>query len=76
MKAAVQLLKEILAIPSVNGRDDEGKLAEYLCRVFEVAGIPSSVWRIDETHANVFAVLEGEDDTSPVLWNGHLDTVP
>lgn len=76
MKAAVQLLKEILAIPSVNGRDDEGKLAEYLCRVFEDAGIPSSVWRIDETHANVFAVLEGEDDTSPVLWNGHLDTVP
>ncbi len=76
MEAAVQLLKEILAIPSVNGRDDEGKVAEYLCQVFEEAGIPASVWRIDETHANVFAVLEGEDESSPILWNGHLDTVP
>lgn len=27
----IQLLKDIMEIPSVNGRDDEGKVAEYLC---------------------------------------------
>lgn len=75
-KTAIQLLKEIMSIPSVNGRDDEGKVAEYLRQVFEEAGIPACVWRIDETHANVFAVLEGDEKEEPILWNGHLDTVP
>jgi len=76
MKEAVQLLKDLLAIPSVNGRDDEGKMAEYLCEYFKAAGLASFVQRLDETHANVIAVLEGGEENPPVLWNGHLDTVP
>lgn len=73
---AVQLLEDILAIPSVNGQDDEGKVAEYLCDYFRKAGISAQVERIDETHANVSAILEGEDNSKRILWNGHLDTVP
>lgn len=76
MEDAVILLKELLRIPSVNGRDDEGSVAEYLCRYFTAAGIPAEVHRIDEKHANVTAVLEGEDWEKPIVWNGHLDTVP
>lgn len=73
---AVRLLKELLAIPSVNGRDDEGRVAEFLCRYLNEAGIPARVQRLDEKHANVSAVLEGDDSAHPVYWNGHLDTVP
>lgn len=73
---AIQLLKEVMAIPSVNGRDDEGKVAEYLCAYFRAAGIPAEVERIDETHANVRAVLEGDPEGGRMIWNGHLDTVP
>lgn len=67
-------LKEVLNIASVNGRDDEGKVAEYLQKYFQSHGIASFVDRIDGRHANVLAFLEGEDTTTEI-WNGHLDTV-
>ena len=76
MKDAVDFLKELLAVPSVNGRDDEGRAAEFLCGFFRGAGLEARVQRIDETHANVLAVLEGEDKAGDFVWNGHLDTVP
>lgn len=71
---AVLFLKEVLNIASVNGRDDEGKVAEYLQKCFQNHGIASFVDRIDGRHANVLAFLEGEDTTTEI-WNGHLDTV-
>jgi len=76
MDGAVKLLKELLTIRSVNGRDDEGAVAEYLCKYFEQSGISAHIQRIDATHANVLAELEGESDDAPIFWNGHLDTVP
>ena len=76
MKDAVDFLKALLAVPSVNGRDDEGQAAEFLCGFFREAGLEARVQRIDGTHANVLAVLEGEDKTNDFVWNGHLDTVP
>lgn len=76
MDGAVELLKELLTIRSVNGRDDEGAVAEYLCKYFEQSGISAHIQRIDATHANVLAELEGESDGAPIFWNGHLDTVP
>ena len=76
MKDAVDFLKELLAVPSVNGRDDEGQAAEFLCGFFREAGLEARVQRIDGTHANVLAVLEGEEKTNDFVWNGHLDTVP
>lgn len=75
MDGAVELLKELLTIRSVNGRDDEGAVAEYLCKYFEKSGISAHIQRIDATHANVLAELEGESG-APIFWNGHLDTVP
>ena len=53
MDGAVKLLKELLTIRSVNGRDDEGAVAEYLCKYFEQSGISAHIQRIDATHANV-----------------------
>ena len=76
MDGAVELLKELLTIRSVNGRDDEGAVAEYLYEYFEKSGISAKVQRIDGTHANVLAELKGESDKNPIFWNGHLDTVP
>ncbi|MCC8067595.1 MAG: M20 family metallopeptidase [Clostridiales bacterium] len=75
---AIQLLTDVMAIPSVNGRDDEGKVAEYLCEYLNAAGIPAKPDRIDKYHANVEAVLEADDalGAEAEIWNGHLDTVP
>ena len=76
MEEAVKLLKDILEIPSVNGRDDEGAVAEYLSEYFRKHQIQSRVRRIDETHANVTAFLPGRDRSRTEVWNGHIDTVP
>ncbi len=76
---AVQFLEDVMAIPSVNGRDDEGKVAEYLASYLQGAGLEASVIRIDPTHANVTAYLPGRtgsEKKKPDLWNGHIDTVP
>ena len=62
MDGAVELLKELLTIRSVNGRDDEGAVAEYLCKYFEQSGISAHIQRIDATHANVLAELEPPED--------------
>ncbi len=72
---ALKLLKELLALPTVNGRDDEGSAAKYLDAYFKAHGIESRVDRIDQTHANVLAFIPGQSEET-VIWNGHLDTVP
>lgn len=71
---AVALLKDVLKITSVNGKDDEGKVAQYLHQYFQSHGIESFVDRMDDRHANIIAVIEGEEKETEI-WNGHLDTV-
>lgn len=73
--SALEFLKQVLSIPSVNGVDDEGRVAEFLCEYLRACHVESSVQRIDATHANVVAILPGESE-KVVIWNGHLDTVP
>lgn len=73
---AVRLLKELLEIPSVNSKDREAAVAEYLDGYFREHGIQSCVQTIDDSRSNVFAFVEGRDPSVTELWNGHLDTVP
>lgn len=73
---AVKLLTELLELPTVNSKDDEGALAEYLSSYFHTHGIRNRVQRIDAVHGNVTAWIEGEDSSRTILLNGHLDTVP
>ena len=72
---SIALLKEILAIPSVNGADNEGAVAEFIANYLKEKHIDAFVQQIDETHANIIAKLEGKSSET-VVWNGHLDTVP
>ena len=76
MNTACTFLTDLLAIPSVNGRDHEGAAAEFLCGYFEAHGILAQVQKIDEFHSNVIAFLPGKDTSETMIWNGHLDTVP
>ena len=53
MEKELQLLKEILSIPSVNGEDDERKLAEFICKYLQDNHVKAEVQYIDDRHANV-----------------------
>ena len=72
---ALALLKDFLAIPTVNSVDDEGALARHIARCIQNAGIPCTLQAIDGKRSNVVAELEGASPETVVLC-GHLDTVP
>lgn len=72
---ALELLKSILEIPSVNGKDREQETAVYLAEYLKRKGMDTRVQLIDEHHGNVIGVLRGKTEET-ILFNGHLDTVP
>lgn len=74
-RESIEFLKDIVDIKTVNGTDDEGNLAEFISNYFKKHNIDSWVDRIDNKHANVYATIKGKRN-NPILWNGHLDTVP
>ena len=73
--AALELLKHILDIPSVNGKDREQRVADYLAEYLRGKGMETTVQLIDEHHGNLIGVLKGKTEET-ILFNGHLDTVP
>lgn len=73
---ALELLRKMLEIPSVNSSDDERNMAEFICEYFRKNGLSAEVHPIDGTHANVTAFIPGKNVRKTVIWNGHLDTVP
>jgi succinyl-diaminopimelate desuccinylase len=73
--AALELLKHILDIPSVNGKDREQRVADYLAEYLRGKGMETTVQLIDEHHGNLIGVLKGNTEET-ILFNGHLDTVP
>ncbi len=72
---AVHLLQGYLQIDTAQPHAREEAGARFLADVLNRAGIPATVELLDQGHANVFAVLEGEDRAALVLHN-HIDTDP
>jgi len=81
---AVSLLKELVAIPSVNpmGRDVSGpefyetRVTEYLVDFFRRLGVEYQVFEIVPGRANVVARFDGGSKAPSVLLDAHQDTVP
>ncbi|HBD00568.1 MAG TPA: ArgE/DapE family peptidase [Lachnoclostridium sp.] len=72
---AVQLLKDLMEIRTVNGKDGEKPAAEYICQYLNSRGVKAFVQDIGDGRGNVIALLPGEDTDKGMIWNGHLDTV-
>jgi acetylornithine deacetylase/succinyl-diaminopimelate desuccinylase-like protein len=72
---AVRLLQQYVRIDSNTVDGDELAAAIFLATPLEAAGIPVRVERLGERHANLWAVLEGEERDALVL-HSHLDVEP
>lgn len=72
---AEKFLMQILEIQSVNHTSGEYELACFIANYLKACGVNAITQKIDETRANVIAVIEGKTDEK-IVWNGHLDTVP
>jgi succinyl-diaminopimelate desuccinylase len=74
--AAIKLLKDFIAIPTLNPPGMEKPGAELLGRELERRGFPAEVTEISPGRANVTARLRGTGEAPALLFNGHIDVVP
>ena len=76
----IQLLQEMIRIPSVNygeGRGDERAMAEYVAAKLNEVGIDAELIETGPNRVNVVAHIPGEDTSRPgLVVHGHLDVVP
>ena len=75
-KHALDLLINLLKIPTVNGEGNEKVLATFISDYFHIYGIRCEIDCFDNGLANVIARIDGEDKNRFIVLNGHLDTVP
>ncbi len=71
----VRLLQGYLRVDTSEPDADERAGARYLAEQLEAAGIEAHIEELGETHANVWAILEGKDPKALVL-HSHIDTDP
>lgn len=84
MVGPLSLLKELIAIPSVNpmGRDVSGpeffetRVTEYLVKHLTDLGVPFEQVEVAAGRCNVLARLDSPGATRTVLLDAHQDTVP
>ncbi len=76
----IQILQELIRIPSVNfgeGRGDEEAVAKYCAEKLAEVGIASELVVTGEKRVNVVAKIAGSDTSRPgIVVHGHLDVVP
>ncbi|HVS62995.1 MAG TPA: M20/M25/M40 family metallo-hydrolase [Thermoanaerobaculia bacterium] len=69
----VERLQRLVQIDTTSATGSEIEAARYLAGELEAAGIDVHVEALGERHANLWAILEGEDPQALVLQS-HLDT--
>ena len=82
--APLALLKQLIAIPSVNpmGRGVDGpdfleeRMSDFLVEFFRQLGLAQERIEVTPGRSNVIAFLEGSANQPTVLLDAHQDTVP
>lgn len=82
--SVVELLRELISIPSVNpmGREVSGdiyyeaRVTEYLREFFAKLGCPHEVIEVSPGRCNVLARFDSSKSTRTILLDAHQDTVP
>jgi acetylornithine deacetylase/succinyl-diaminopimelate desuccinylase-like protein len=72
---AVRLLQEYLRIDTSNPPGNELKAADFFSRVFDDAGIPSTVYPYAPGRTNIYAILKGDGSERPLVFLNHMDVV-
>jgi acetylornithine deacetylase/succinyl-diaminopimelate desuccinylase-like protein len=75
LRPEVRLLQQAVRIDSNVADGDELAAALYYATALEAAGIPAHVERLGDRHANLWAILEGEEREALVL-HSHIDVEP
>lgn len=84
MRDPLSLLKDLIAIPSVNpmGRDVSGpeffetRVSAYLVDYLQGIGVPFEVIEVVPGRSNIIARIDGAPGARTVILDAHQDTVP
>jgi succinyl-diaminopimelate desuccinylase len=74
--SALQLTRDLVRMRSVNPPGDEKPCADHLGTILEAAGLDVASYSFAEGRTSVVARLAGTDNSPPLCFTGHLDTVP
>lgn len=73
---AVNLLRKMLQIKTINPPGNEKDLAELIAKELNSFGMEAEVVDLGNNRGNVIGRLRGTGERKALLFNGHLDTVP
>ncbi|BCJ85956.1 M20 family metallopeptidase [Effusibacillus dendaii] len=76
MQEAVQFLKEMIRLKSVNPPGDEEPVARLIEAMLKKSGIESEVRILGTNRANLVARIKGTGAKKSLVYSGHMDTVP
>lgn len=72
---AMRYFQALIRIDSTDPPGNETKVVEYVKKVLDAEGIPSTLVAKDPARANLIARLKGNGSKKPLLIMGHSDTV-
>jgi succinyl-diaminopimelate desuccinylase len=72
----VELARTLVRMDTINPPGNEEPAARYLGRLLEDAGLQVSYPRLDKNRTGLIAVVPGKPSQLPLVFTGHLDTVP
>src|SRR6202167_6191026 len=72
---AMRHFQALVRIDSTDPPGNETKVAEYVKKVLDAEGIPTTLVAQDPARANLIARLKGNGSKKPLLIMGHSDTV-
>lgn len=80
MDPAVRLLRDLVAIDSVNpslvpGAAGEGEIGQAIARTLGRAGLDVELQHVVDGRANVVGILQGRAPGKSLMFCGHMDTV-
>ena len=72
----VELTQTLVRMDTINPPGNEEPAARYLGQLLEEAGLHVSYPRLGENRTGLVAVIPGSTSQLPLVFTGHLDTVP
>lgn len=72
----VELTRTLVRMNTINPPGNEAPAAQYLGRLLEDAGLQVSYPRLGENRTGLIAAVPGKPAQLPLVFTGHLDTVP
>jgi acetylornithine deacetylase/succinyl-diaminopimelate desuccinylase-like protein len=71
----VKMMQEYLRIDTSNPPGNELAAAQFFHRLFEQAGIPSTIYEYAPGRADLYAILKGDGSLRPFVMLNHMDVV-